>query len=190
MDKKRVYRKIFFDIDAEEEWLQKVAANGYRLAKVEQTAFGAKYRFEKTDKEYQCRVDFSRDGAVTEEKTAPYVMFVTSSCEAEYIGYADGKVYFCKAKEKGDFPPLYSDVQGRIDREKNILRMLLVFVFIFFLFFLFFGWYGIEMILGGRWGVPAALELAVAAVEAVVVGVYGFCAFKTVRRINRMKKQK
>ncbi len=189
MGKERVYKKYFFDIDAEEEWLQKVTDSGYRLTKVEQMTFGARYRFEETDNEYQCRVDYSRDGAVMEEITAPYVLFVTSSCGAEYIGYANGKVYFRKAAENGDFPPLYSDVQSRIDRENIILHMQLVFAFIFFFFFLLSGWYGLEMIRGGRWGVAAAIELAAAALEAVLVGGYGFCAFKTARRIRKMKQR-
>lgn len=188
MGKERVYKKIFFDIDAEEEWLQNVTDSGYRLASVENRFFRAKYRFEETDKKYQCRVDYSRDGAVMEEITAPYVMFVKSSCGAEYIGFAGGKVYFRKAEENGDFPPLCSDIQSRIDREKTILRMQLVFMFIFFTFFLSCGVSGIGMILGGRWGVLAALELGCAAIEAIIAAVYGFCAFKTARRIKRMKE--
>lgn len=188
MGKERVYKKIFFDIDAEEEWLQKVTESGYRLTKVEQTAFGARYRFEESDKEYQYRVDYSRDGAVMEEITAPYVLFVTSSCGAEYMGYANGKVYFRKAEENGDFPPLYSDLQGRIDREKKVFLQQLGFAFAFFLGFIYSGYCALELIFAGRWGVAAALEFAAIALEAVCMAVYGFFAFKTARRIKRMKK--
>ncbi len=189
MGKERVYKKIFFDIDAEEDWLESAAADGCRLAKVEQTAFGARYRFEETDKEYQYRVDYSRDGAVMEEITAPYVLFVTSSCGAEYIGYANGKVYFRKAAENGDFPPLYSDLQGRIDREKKVFWQQLGFAFVFLLGFLYCGWYGLELISAGRWGFFAVTELTAAALEAVCTAIYGFFAFMTARRISRLKKR-
>ncbi len=189
MGRERVYKKIFFDIDAEEDWLESVAADGCRLTKVEQTAFGARYRFEETDKEYQYRVDYSRDGAVMEEITAPYVLFVTSSCGAEYIGYANGKVYFRKAKENGDFPPLYSDLQGRIDREKKVFWQQLGFSFVFLIGFIFCGYTSLEWISAGRMGASAVMELVASALEAVCTAIYGFFAFMTARRISRLKKR-
>ncbi len=189
MGKELVYKKYFYDIDAEEDWLERVAADGYRLTKVEQTAFGARYLFEETDKAYQYRVDYSRDGAVMEEITAPYVLFVTSSCGAEYIGYANGKVYFRKASEQGDFPPLYSDMQGRIDREKKVLWQQLGFSFVFLIGFIFCGYTSLEQISAGRMDASAVMELAASAFDGVCTAIYGFFAFMTARRISRLKKQ-
>ncbi len=117
------------------------------------------------------------------------MLFVTSSCGAEYIGYANGKVYFRKAKENGDFPPLYSDLQGRIDREKKVFWQHLGFAFAFLLGFLSCGWYGFELISAGRWGFFAATELTAAALGAACTAVYGFSAVITAGRISRLKKR-
>ena len=113
------YKKHFFDMDKEEQWLNEMAEKGMVLTKIGGGFFRQKYYFEKSDTEYTYRVDYSRDGAVMEEITAPYVMFVTSSCDAEYVCWADGKVYFRREKAKGDFPKLYSDPKSRYEVEKR-----------------------------------------------------------------------
>lgn len=113
------YKKHFFDMDKEEQWLNEMADKGMVLTKIGGGFFVQKYYFEKSDTAYTYRVDYSRDGAVMEEITAPYVMFVTSSCDAEYVCWSDGKVYFRRAKEKGDFAKLYSDPKSRYDAEKR-----------------------------------------------------------------------
>lgn len=112
-------QKALFDIDKEEQWLNEMAEKGLVLVKIIPGIFREKYCFEKSDTAYTYRVDYSRDGAVMEEITAPYVMFVTSSCDAEYVCCADGKVYFRRAKGKGDFPKLYSDPKSRYDAEQR-----------------------------------------------------------------------
>ncbi|MBR4095770.1 MAG: DUF2812 domain-containing protein [Oscillospiraceae bacterium] len=113
------YKKHFFDMDKEEQWLNEMADKGMVLTKIGHGIFVQKYYFEKSDTAYTYRVDYSRDGAVMEEITAPYVMFVTSSCDAEYVCWSDGKVYFRRAKEKGDFAKLYSDPKSRYDAEQR-----------------------------------------------------------------------
>lgn len=113
------YKKHFFDMDKEEQWLNEMADKGMVLTKIGHGIFVQKYYFEKSDTAYTYRVDYSRDGAVMEEITAPYVMFVISSCDAEYVCWSDGKVYFRRAKEKGDFAKLYSDPKSRYDAEQR-----------------------------------------------------------------------
>lgn len=113
------YKKHFFDMDKEEQWLNEMADKGMMLTKIGGGFFVQKYYFEKSDTAYTYRVDYSRDGAVMEEITAPYVMLVTSSCDAEYVCWSDGKVYFRRAKEKGDFAKLYSDPKSRYEAEKR-----------------------------------------------------------------------
>ena len=113
------YKKHFIDMEKEEQWLNEMAEKGMVLTKIGGGFFVQKYYFEKSATEYTYRVDYSRDGAVMEEITAPYVMFVTSSCDAEYVCWADGKVYFRRAKAKGDFPKLYSDPKSRYEAEQR-----------------------------------------------------------------------
>ena len=113
------YKKHFFDMDKEEQWLNEMADKGMVLTKIGHGVFVQKYYFEKSDTAYTYRVDYSRDGAVMEEITAPYVMFVTSSCDAEYVCWSDGKVYFRRSKEKGNFAKLYSDPKSRYDAEQK-----------------------------------------------------------------------
>lgn len=113
------YKRHFFDMDKEEQWLNEMAEKGLVLTKIVGGFFMQKYYFEKSDTAYTYRVDYSRDGAVMEEITAPYVMFVTSSCDAEYVCFSDGKVYFRRTKEKGDFPKLYSDPKSRYEAEQR-----------------------------------------------------------------------
>ncbi len=113
------YKKHFFDMDKEEQWLNEMADKGMVLTKIGHGIFVQKYYFEKSDTAYTYRVDYSRDGAVMEEITAPYVMFVTSSCDAEYVCWSDGKVYFRRANKKGDFPKLYSDPKSRYEAEQR-----------------------------------------------------------------------
>ncbi len=111
------YRKHFFDMEKEEKWLNEMAEKGLALKEVKSGFLTEKYCFEESSAKYTYRVDYSRDGAVMEEITAPYVMFVTSSCGAEYLCWANGRVYFRKDKEKGEFPPLYSEAKSRYETE-------------------------------------------------------------------------
>ncbi len=133
MSDKLCYRKYFTDIEKEEKWLNEMAENGLLLKKVKPEFLHCNYYFEKSTAKYTFRLDYSRDGAVMEEITAPYVMFVTSSCEAEYIGYYDGKVYFRKNSEKGEFPKLHSDPNSLYEQERKrfgqCLSIVMLFVF-------------------------------------------------------------
>lgn len=144
MSEKHEYRKRFYDLEKEESWLNQMCASGLVLKKIEWGVIVDKYVFEPCTKKYVCRIDYNPEMEVLDEITSPYTMFVTGTYEAEFICCANGKLYFRKAEEKGDFPPIYTSLESRIAAEKKqILRNIPVFI-IMLLYGLFIGF----MILG------------------------------------------
>lgn len=122
MSEKHEYRKRFYDLEKEESWLNQMCAGGLVLKKVEWGIFADKYVFEPCTKKYVCRIDYNPEMEVLDEITSPYTMFVTGTYEAEFICCANGKLYFRKAEEKGDFPPIYTSLESRIAAEKKRFR--------------------------------------------------------------------
>ncbi len=112
------YRKCFVDMEQEEQWLNEMAEKGLVLARVAADLFSSRYYFEQGGTAYTYRVDFERDD--------DYINFVKDTCNAEYLFTAGDKLYFRKAKEKGEFAPLYSDLKSRYTAEKNALRQAFV----------------------------------------------------------------
>lgn len=144
MSEKNVYRKRFYDLEKEENWLNEMCAGGLVLKKVEWGIFTDKYVFDPCSERYVCRIDYTNDGPVLEEITSPYTMFVTGTYEAEFICCANGKLYFRKAEEKGDFPPIYTSLDSRIAAEKkqllqNIPVLIILIIDAFYIFTLVIG---------------------------------------------------
>ena len=133
MSEKHEYRKRFYDLEKEESWLNQMCAGGLVLKKIEWGVFADKYVFEPCAKKYVCRIDYNPEMEVLDEITSPYTMFVTGTYEAEFICCANSKLYFRKAEEKGDFPPIYTSLESRIAAEKKRFRgalSLLIFILI------------------------------------------------------------
>ncbi|MBQ8786234.1 MAG: DUF2812 domain-containing protein [Oscillospiraceae bacterium] len=178
------YKRHFFDMDKEEQWLNEMAEKGMVLTKIGGGFFAQKYYFEKSDTAYTYRVDYSRDGAVMEEITAPYVMFVTSSCDAEYVCWSDGKVYFRKAKEKGDFPKLYSDPKSRYEAEQRQFGSCVGIMSLFIFDLCYCGYFIIEAI------VNEGIQLA-EVFMIICVAICAVCLFLTIRKaISCCRKMK
>lgn len=138
MSEKHEYRKRFYDLEKEESWLNQMCADGLVLKKIEWGVIVDKYVFEPCTKKYVCRIDYNPEMEVLDEITSPYTMFVTGTYEAEFICCANGKLYFRKAEEKGDFPPIYTSLESRIAAEKNqIKRYLPILIIILFYALLF-----------------------------------------------------
>lgn len=119
MNEKLEYKKRFTDLEKEELWLNEMSEKGLLLKSVKGGVFRDTYTFDHCDKKYVYRLDYSKDGIVYEEITSPYVMFVTSTYKAEYVCYLNGRVYFRKSAESGEFPPIYTDMESRIAVEKR-----------------------------------------------------------------------
>ena len=119
MNEKFEYKKRFTDLEKEELWLNEMSEKGLLLRSVKRGVFRDTYTFDHCEKKYVYRLDYSKDGIVFEEITSPYVMFVTSTYKAEYVCYLNGKVYFRKAEENGEFTPIYTDPESRIAAEKK-----------------------------------------------------------------------
>ena len=119
MSEKLEYKKRFYDLEKEESWLNEMSEKGLLLKSVKWGFFGDTYTFDHCEKKYIFRLDYTRDGIVYEEITSPYVMFVTSTYKADYVCYMNGRVYFRKSAESGEFPPIYSDPESRIAVEKK-----------------------------------------------------------------------
>lgn len=119
MNENLEYKKRFRDLEKEEEWLNEMSEKGLALKKIKWGFFADKYIFEHCDKKYTYREDYNIDDAL-EELTSPYIKFVTETYGCEFVCLANGKVYFRKSADKGDFPPVYTDINSRIEAEKKI----------------------------------------------------------------------
>lgn len=119
MSEKYEYKKRFYDLEKEEQWLNEMSEKGLALKEIKLGFFKDKYRFEQCDKKYVYREDYNMDDAM-EAITSPYIKFVTETYNCEFVCIANGKIYFRKAKESGDFPPVYTDLDSRIEAEKKL----------------------------------------------------------------------
>ncbi|MCH5194814.1 MAG: DUF2812 domain-containing protein [Oscillospiraceae bacterium] len=119
MSEKLEYKKRFYDLEKEESWLNEMSEKGLLLKSVTWGFFRDTYTFDHCEKKYTFRLDYTKDGIVYEEITSPYVMFVTSTYKADYVCYMNGRVYFRKSAESGEFPPIYTDPESRIAAEKK-----------------------------------------------------------------------
>lgn len=112
------YKKRFYDLEKEESWLNEMSEKGLALKEIKWHAFKDIYRFEPCEKKYVYREDYNIDNA-QEEFTSPYIKFVTDTYGCEFVCISAGKVYFRKDADKGDFPPVYTDIESRIGAEKK-----------------------------------------------------------------------
>lgn len=140
MSEKLIYKKRFYDLETEECWLNEMCAGGLVLKKIDWGIFTDKYIFEPCTKKYVCRIDYNPEMGVLDEITSPYTMFVTGTYEAEFICCANGKLYFRKAEDKGDFPPIYTSIDSRIAAEKkrllqNIPSLIIILIYAVYIFY-------------------------------------------------------
>ena len=113
------YKKRFHDLEKEENWLNEMSEKGLALKEIKMGFFKDIYRFEQCDKKYVYREDYNMEGAM-EAITSPYIKFVTETYNCEFVCISNGKIYFRKAKDSGDFPPVYTDLDSRIGAEKKL----------------------------------------------------------------------
>ena len=113
------YKKRFHDLEKEESWLNEMSEKGLALKEIKWGIFKDIYRFEQCDKKYVYREDYNMEDAM-EAITSPYIKFVTETYNCEFVCIANGKIYFRKAKDSGDFPPVYTDLDSRIGAEKKL----------------------------------------------------------------------
>ena len=169
------YKRHFFDMDKEEQWLNEMADKGMVLTKIGGGIFMQKYYFEKSDTAYTYRVDYSRDGAVMEEITAPYVMFVTSSCDAEYVCFSDGSEMT---------PQDVADPKSRYEAEQRQLGGSVGLMGLFVFDFCYVGNFVITAVKEGRsdW---------IIVLEAICILICAVCLFLTIRKaISCCRKMK
>ncbi len=119
------YKKRFYDLEKEENFLNEMSEKGLALKEIKWGAFADVYRFEPCDKRYVYREDYNAEGAM-EEMTSPYIKFVTGTYGCEFVCIAGGKVYFRKTADSGDFPPVYTDLESRIAAEKKRFYLYIV----------------------------------------------------------------
>ncbi|MCM1382757.1 MAG: DUF2812 domain-containing protein, partial [Muribaculaceae bacterium] len=176
------YKKNFADLDSEERWLNEMSEKGLAMKSVSGAFIGSRYSFEKSEKAYTYRVDYSPDGRVMEEITSPYVMFVKDTYGAEYVCCSGGKVYFRKAIGEGDFPPVYTTDESRLNIEK---RKFWQFVFLIGAVVaeevcLKWTYYAVLFLFGGHIGEGALFLLAAAADW----GIGAYCVY-SLRRLRQ-----
>lgn len=133
MNDKYEYKKNFSDLESEEKWLTEMSEKGFALKDVRGAFLCYKYSFEPCGRKYVYRVDYNNEGPVLEEITSQYVMFVTGTYGAEYVLCRHGKLYFRKAADEGDLPPIYTSPESRLAAEKKKLAQYIAFAFCLFL---------------------------------------------------------
>ena len=189
MSEKYIYKKRFYDLEKEESWLTEMSEKGLALKSIANGVFRDAYRFEPCDKKYVYREDYNSEMVVMEEITSPYVMFVTGTYEAEYVCCARARVYFRKAADKGDFPPVYTSLDSRITAEKSWFwrYFILTLTFIFTEIWWGYGYYGTLLL---RKGITVAgiCFLTAAAFNLYLMLNCAVKAFNHRKKISELKK--
>lgn len=174
------YRKCFVDMEQEEKWLNEMAEKGLVLARVAADLFSNRYYFEQGGTAYTYRVDFERDG--------DYINFVKDTCNAEYLFTAGDKLYFRKAKEQGEFAPLYSDLKSRYIAERQAFWRSLALSPAFLIDIFWFGPDLIGTIIKNGLTAGTAFLLAVGLIYAAVWLYFLYKAIRCRRTLNKLKK--
>ena len=112
-ERKVIHKWIWvWDFEKEEQWLNEMAMNGWRLCSV---GF-CRYEFEKCEPgEYTIRLEMH-------ESDDSYIQFMRET-GAEYIGRVVQWIYFSKKTEDGSFD-LFSDIDSRIQHLDKIGKMI------------------------------------------------------------------
>lgn len=129
MNEKYEYKKRFYDLEQEENWLNEMSEKGLALKEIKRGTFKDIYLFEPCGKKYIYREDYNVDGDL-DAITSPYIKFVTETYGCECVCIST-KIYFRKPAESGDFPPIYTDSESRIGAEKKQFHLRLVNVLTF-----------------------------------------------------------
>jgi len=115
---KHIVRKLYWNFEKEEQWLNDMAANGLSL-----TGYSRRrYEFEDTEKsEYTYRLELL-DQPASHPKSQEYIAFV-SDTKAQLVASNKRWVYFRKKTSEGVFD-LYSDINSKLRHYKKV-RVLL-----------------------------------------------------------------
>lgn len=188
MSEKTEYKKSFSDLESEEKWLNEMSEKGFAMKSVSGAFLKNKYGFEKSEKSYTYRVDYSPDGAVMEEITSPYVMFVKDTYGAEYVCCSGGKVYFRKAVSEEDFPPVYTTSESRLNIEKRMFWQFLLLTLAAVLEEVWFKWgYNSIQLFGGGHIAEGALFLLAALFN---FGLIAYCIYSARRHYKKIAEIK
>lgn len=130
MSEKHEYRKRFYDLEKEEQWLNEMSEKGLALKSIDGGFFTDVYEFEPCIKKHIYRIDYNIEPTAY-ASDCQYVNFVNETYNAECIFYTGNKIYFRKAEEDGDFPRIYTNIESRLEAEKKQVRRVLYPVFLF-----------------------------------------------------------
>lgn len=119
MSEKYEYKKRFHDLEKEEKWLNEMSEKGLAFTGTKWGLWADVYCFEPCEKKYVYREDYNIEPAA-EAITSPYIKFVTETYNCSFVCISAGKIYFRKDAEKGDFPPVYTDLESRLAAEKKL----------------------------------------------------------------------
>lgn len=115
-----IIRKIFFDFEAEEKWLNTMAKKGLSLVKY---TFW-KYEFEETEpNKYLYRIQLL-DESIDSDKSIEYLSFMKET-GIDCIGNHLNWVYFRKENCEEGFE-LYSDNKSKLEHYKKVFSLLLI----------------------------------------------------------------
>jgi hypothetical protein len=111
---KHIIRKIYWDYEKEEKWLNEMSAKGLALTDYS----WCRYVFTETpDSEYTYRIELMEHRS-THVESAAYIRFLEESgveCVATYIRW----IYLRKKTSEGSFD-IYSDIESKIRHYKRI----------------------------------------------------------------------
>lgn len=111
---KHVIRKLYYDYEKEEKWLNSMASKGMALFNYS----WCKYAFEDCEpSEYIYRIELLKD-LLTHPNSMAYIKFM-QEMGVEHVASYMRWVYFRKKASEGQFD-LYSDIESRITHYKRI----------------------------------------------------------------------
>ncbi|MDR3209763.1 MAG: DUF2812 domain-containing protein [Oscillospiraceae bacterium] len=175
-------RKVFFDYEKEEKWLNKMAARGLAL-----TDYGfSRYTFEDSAPgEYIYRIELLNN-KLTHPESRNYILFMEES-GAEVVATWMTWVYFRRKAAAGAFE-LYSDLDSRI---KHYGRMRNTYVALaaaeLCILVSQLGLYTAGLSEGlNNWAMFGAAAIALAA----LVGIFGVLIVRYTKKITRLKRER
>lgn len=117
---KKIVRKIYFDYEKEEKFLNQMSENGWGLTNY---SWG-KYEFEETQKgEYIYRLELL-EFPIDDPNSEEYIEFM-KDLGAEVVATYNQWVYFRRKATEGEFN-LYSDIDSRIKHYSRVQTLFLI----------------------------------------------------------------
>ncbi|MDD7793180.1 DUF2812 domain-containing protein [Clostridium sp. 'White wine YQ'] len=178
---KKVIRKLFWDYEREEKWLNEMAAKGYNFLSF---SFPGKYVFEEgVPGEYTYRIELLKSKPQSTESN-DYISFMEENeieCVNTYFRWA----YF-RSRNKDELANLYSDNESKIQHYSKVFRLTLT------LWALNFSSFVYNLIIGYVVYIDRGfmINLFCSLINLIIAILVSPLTLKQYKNLNKLKKQR